>query len=466
MISGLEPALKTADGLGKRLGVMYNDPSTSEQRRNKRTMAECLMAAGVPCIPHFSIPDVATADAKAIIEWANENQCWPIVIKPENGAASEGYAKCDAPEQVAVALKKIADREASVFNYKYKAAIAQSFIVGQEYCINTVTVRSPTTGKPVHHVTDMWLSVKKEVDGGVICEIGELLASRGPLQDRMIAYAKQVLDALDVTIGPMHLEVRVTKEGRILIMDPNPRVMGLGLPRTIQAEALEYSQIKATVSSYDEPDKVAEFLEYAQQPYERKKNMIFALHVVPAEGYVVDGDVLAHINKTNFPTLTKHKFSHKDGESVRRTIDLTSSEGLALFMSHDREAIERDIAKFRVLEKKLFIPKLQYEAKKTAANTKPVVTSPRHYSTMCYYPMIRYYPTYPIPVVSSGYPHATTSAVVSPPRYTTVPTVTSPPPSPPSTGVAILNTSYYSPTVTAKTAAIPSTSVMMAKAVM
>lgn len=357
VIPGVESGVIPADEIAAALGLKQNDPSTSDVRRYKDKMANRLKDRGLAHISHLK-----SSDADAIVAWANENNHWPIVIKPTNGAGTEGLSICSKAEDVTGALTSINGKPSFLgHTYGDGEILAQPYIVGEEYCVNTVSVEL-ASGEVVHRVTDIWTSVKMKLGDNIIYDHLELIASRGEAQDVLVSYMQDVLNAMEIKKGPTHAELILTAKGPVLI-EVNMRIMGLGIPNIEQEKALVHSQISATADVYSDVNK---FLENTQHPYQLKKHLVCVLHQVTQDNCVVNESATASVKA--LPHFAMHKFAATG--PIAKTMDLINSPGWVLLIGDSREEVFASIGRLRQIETaQLFLPALQLSSSVTGLQT-------------------------------------------------------------------------------------------------
>lgn len=336
IVAGSDMAGVIADTIASRMNLAHNVLELSTARRYKDHMADRLAQMNLPHIAHLK----SNISAK-IIEWADTNNLWPIIIKPADGAASEGLVVCQKANQVDNALENLLGKQ-SFLGHHYNTALAQPFLQGTEYIVNTVSCDGH------HHVTDIWQYKKVKVNDKIIYDNMTLLPSDGAIQKSLIDYMMKVNDAVGIRVGPVHAEVMFTAKGPILI-EVNCRVMGFGIPDRLMHEALEPTQVSLTPDAYVNPKL---FFEYASKPYTLKKHMVCVQHQVLEDNAYVNESALPLINE--LPSFRMHKFSASG--ALPRTIDLLTAPGWVLLIHEDPAVITADIQRIREIEAKhLFI---------------------------------------------------------------------------------------------------------------
>ena len=102
IVVGSEPGVELADELASALGLRGNGTALSATRRNKFYQAQAIGAAGL------AVGAQAVASCAAQMEAFLASQAWPTpfkaVVKPVDGAASQGVTVCDSPGAVRAAF--------------------------------------------------------------------------------------------------------------------------------------------------------------------------------------------------------------------------------------------------------------------------------------------------------------------------------------------------------------------------
>jgi biotin carboxylase len=161
-------------------------------------------------------------DAASLAAW-HEQRGGQIVVKPIRSAAGDCVSFCDTPADSVAAYERILATD-NVFSIRNEGVVAQEYLVGGEYVVDTVS----RDGQ--HHVTDFWKYDKITANGITDLTVGcTLLPRRGEVQDALLPYACDVLDALGIAYGAAHMEVKLTPTGPCLV-EVGARMAGLDLP--------------------------------------------------------------------------------------------------------------------------------------------------------------------------------------------------------------------------------------------
>ncbi len=134
VIAGSERGVELADRLAGALGLSGNGTGLSVARRDKLHMIETAAAYGI------RTPRQIAADSlDAILAWIDTDGGWPAILKPRRAKGSEGVRLCttrDEAAQAFAAIHGVIDRLGSA----NATVLAQQFLIGREYVIDTVSL--------------------------------------------------------------------------------------------------------------------------------------------------------------------------------------------------------------------------------------------------------------------------------------------------------------------------------------
>ncbi|WP_327296834.1 MULTISPECIES: ATP-grasp domain-containing protein [unclassified Streptomyces] len=244
VFSGSEFGVEFADRLSEAMGLPSNGTALSAARRDKFTMIETVKAAGVR-----GARQLLARSEDELRRW-HEELGTRAVIKPLKSAGNDGVRFCATPEESVAAFRELVGSE-NLFSERNEGVVAQEHLFGGEYMVNTVS----RDGR--HHVTDVMGTTRISVNG--VHDISNsvfLLPRRGEVQDQLVAYAFEVLDALGVRHGPSHIEIKMTATGPVLI-EMGARICGGDLPHYVQVATGE-SPFDWTAEAYVRPERFHE----------------------------------------------------------------------------------------------------------------------------------------------------------------------------------------------------------------
>lgn len=331
VISGGEVGVELADLLAQRLGLPGNGTTLSTARRDKHRMVETVRAAGLR-----AARQLWATDADELAAWHRELG-GRVVLKPPRSAGSQGVSFCDSPEESVAAFLSLASSD-DVFSQPNNGAVAQEYLPGTEYMVNTVS----RDGR--HHLCDVWRTTRVSANGVVdLCDALLLIDSGERVVEPLREYAFQVLDALGIEFGPAHVEIRMTPAGPCLV-EVGARIAGGGIPASAGLGIGE-SQLEWTVDAYLSPER---FHARAGTPYEVRRYCAIAGMVSPVEGVLSEYRGIEEIEALeSFHTLVTPV---KPGQEIHRTVDDLSYPVVVTLLHDLEEVVQRDLNTVRHLD--------------------------------------------------------------------------------------------------------------------
>jgi hypothetical protein len=332
VLAGSEVGVSLADALAARLGLPHNAVGLAPARADKSAMAQALWRAGVP---HAAT--AAVRDEKELRTALSRFEHYPVVVKPAASAGSDGLGICDTEAQVYEAVRGLLGRP-NLLGRRNDVVVLQEYLAGPHYILDTVSVAG-------RHVVSDVLTVRFDVvEGKPIQRHKTLKVSLDPQDRAVVAYGLRCLDALGVSDGAAHTEIRLTAAGPRLI-EVNCRLMGPILPSGPYLAALGHSQ--ATLFA-DAVLKRASFDELAIRPYapDRHFAVVFLRAGGPGTVHAMPGlDVIRRL-----PTF--HSFAKLPalGTEIKDPLLTTGTAGLAYFVGTDALAVLTDVDHVHALE--------------------------------------------------------------------------------------------------------------------
>ncbi|WP_424212905.1 ATP-grasp domain-containing protein [Streptomyces sp. BI20] len=195
---GLEPAALAA----RRLGVLGTDPELVRATRDKPTMRRILHAKAPHLNPDFALGDDAPEVARLFAEHGR------AVAKPVDGVGSASVALVEGLAALP-ADRRTAD------------TLLEQFVEGTEFSVEALSRAG------AHTVLGI---VEKGVAEGFV-EVSHLMPAPSLDEARRAAVTRAVgelLDALGVTDGPSHTEVKVEGD-KVLVIETHTRLGGDGI---------------------------------------------------------------------------------------------------------------------------------------------------------------------------------------------------------------------------------------------
>ncbi|MFE7897968.1 ATP-grasp domain-containing protein [Streptomyces sp. NPDC057424] len=305
LLAGAEIGVELADVLSEALGLRTNGTALSNARRDKFRMVETVRAAGVP-----AAEQVLATDLDTLLDWYGATDR-TVVVKPVRSALNDGVSFCSTAGEVRAAFASLVGADSAV-GLRNDAVVAQEYLVGAEYYVNTVSL----DGK--HYVCDVWKTQHLKVNGVRDLLGGSaLLVRRGPEQDLLTEYAFSVLDALGVRHGPAHTELKLTPQGPRLV-ETGARVCGAMLPLLTRA-AIGESQLEWTVLAYTDPEA---FDARRHTDYEVARHAVCVNMIAPEAGKLVDYPKMTDLRALE--SFHDVLLKVRPGDEIARTVnDLT-----------------------------------------------------------------------------------------------------------------------------------------------
>ncbi|TCO59552.1 EamA family transporter [Actinocrispum wychmicini] len=337
VIAGAESGVLLADHLSAELGTPGNGMSRPAARRNKHDMVLALRDAG---LAHAAT--IVSADVDELIAWARTENGWPVVLKPVASAGTDNVVVCSGPDEVREVHQRImasADR----YGQANTAVLAQEFLAGDEYFVNTVS----REGR--HHTAEIWRYYKRRLpDGHVIFDYHEPQSPDDPDAVRVERYTHQVLDALQIRNGAGHTEVMLTERGPVLV-ECGARLGGGQVPE-INVRCLGTSQVDLLALAAAKP---AEFDRLPRTAYRLLQRPRHVSLINPIDHGVMPADeALAALRA--LPSYAYMVMAHPPGHPLTRTIDVVTSPGFVYLISDDPDQVLADYHQLRQIEHRLY----------------------------------------------------------------------------------------------------------------
>ena len=331
LLPGIERAVMLADELTEKLGLPTNGTALSVARRNKYLMIETVRRAGIP-----GTQQLLATDPQTLLDWYREHP-GRVVLKPLSSAGNDCVFFCDTADEVRSAFGKLIGTR-SVLGQENRAVLAQEYLVGNEYIVNTVSLRGR------HQVTDIWKMHHLSANGVRDLPAGaELLPRHGAEQDELVRHTLLVLDALGIRNGPAHTELKLTPKGARLV-ETGARVCGADVHVPAGA-AIGESQLDWTVDAYADPDR---FLRRWDTGYELIKHARIVNMVSPVGGVLAGYPRMAELR--GLESFHDAIFRVKPGHPISPAVDDWTFP-LRVFLVHETEsAVARDCVSARYLD--------------------------------------------------------------------------------------------------------------------
>jgi biotin carboxylase len=203
---GDRPSLFAA-AAAERLSLPYHRVAAVVACRSKYLTRECFRAAGlrVPDYQRFSLTD----DVKL----ASRDVRYPCVLKPLGLSASQGVIRADTPDQFVHAFERIRSilemRDIARLKDELDRYVqVEHYIPGREFAIEGIVTQGELQVFAIFDKAD-------PLDGPYFAETIYVTPSREPDRIRrdLVSAATRAVQALGLTNGPTHIEVRYNDQG-------------------------------------------------------------------------------------------------------------------------------------------------------------------------------------------------------------------------------------------------------------
>ncbi len=320
VVAASEFGVTLADELASRLGLPHNNPVVAGARRDKLLMADAIAAAGLP------VAWSASVGSRAELSRLLTGATFPVMVKPRNSAGSDGCRICRSPDAALAAFDDIfAGR--NLMGEVNDEVLVQEYLEGPQFIVNTVSM----SGK--HALADYYhCRVDDQPTGAPVYR-----HIRSPLRlsardQEIIDYALSCVDALGITEGAAHTELRYTPRGPRLV-EVNARVMGPCLAPDAYFAALGVTHQHLVVERYVDPDRFAARLSAPYQPSRALAKVFLRAH---REGILAGMPGLAVLR--GLPAFHSIARLPAVGAPVPDRLLTTGASGIA-FLVHDSEAV-------------------------------------------------------------------------------------------------------------------------------
>lgn len=199
----------TASYIAEQMNLPGLKPEVAKLIKNKYHVRKCLFENQVDDTQQaFEISNLTDVEDIA------KKLSFPVMVKPCDGSSSRGASRVDNENQLKEACEYALDNSVS-----HKAEI-ESFIVGEEYGVENFI----ENGK--HHVLAVmkkWMTKPpyySELGHAIPCGLDK------ELEEKVIDCAKKAIKALGVNFGSVNMDLLITKDRKVHIVDIGARMGG------------------------------------------------------------------------------------------------------------------------------------------------------------------------------------------------------------------------------------------------
>ncbi|MER6082934.1 ATP-grasp domain-containing protein [Streptomyces sp. NPDC001833] len=224
--------------LARRLGLPTTAPEALQGCRNKHTSRTLFARHGVPSAAFVSVRTELEARAAA------RRIGFPVVLKPASHAASMGVVRADTADELATAYA-FAARTAGR-GVESTQVLVEEYLGGPEVSVECVTHQGRTT---VVALTRKTVGMAPYFE-----ELAHVVDANDPLLATVSPVAVAALDALGVTDGVSHVEIRIV-DGRPRLIEVNARIGGDMISHLVYlATGVDLARAAADIACNQVPD--------------------------------------------------------------------------------------------------------------------------------------------------------------------------------------------------------------------
>ncbi|MER6684634.1 ATP-grasp domain-containing protein [Streptomyces olivaceoviridis] len=240
----MEHHVELAAQLAAQLGLPGSSPAAVAACRDKAESRRRFAEQGVP-----SARSRVVADEDAAVEYAREVG-YPVVVKPRGMAGSAGVLRADTDTEVRSAYSRAScETVLGLDAYAVPGVLIEEYLAGPEISAETVVLAGGEVR--IVAVTRKRLGAEPR-----FLETGHSVDARDPLlTDAAVrAAVTRAVRALGIELGVLHVELRLTERGPVLI-EVNARPGGDLIPLLVlRATGIDLAQVAAALATGAVPD--------------------------------------------------------------------------------------------------------------------------------------------------------------------------------------------------------------------
>ena len=201
-----DTAAPTVAYVAEQMGLVGNSYEASLKANNKILMRNAFAAANVPCPKYWCLTEQSPI--------TDNLSPLPLIVKPSDRSGSLGVVKVEREEDLLPAIKA-----AQAYSFKHEAIVEQ-FIEGREISVEFISYQS------IHYPLQITDKVTTEAPHFVEIAHHQPADLTKAQYEEIYDLTKRALTALGVTNGASHSEYRITKDGKIYVMEIGARMGG------------------------------------------------------------------------------------------------------------------------------------------------------------------------------------------------------------------------------------------------
>lgn len=331
VVAGSELGVEAAERLALHFGVAGNDPATLLQRRDKFEMQQKLAAAGLLNIPTVKL-DRASDVPRALAQLEPGER---FVIKPNNSFMTDGVELIEGRQALEQSLCRLEWGRINALGMRNSGYLVQAFVAGPEYVVDMV---ASATGTLVVGLS----RYRKAAHNGsrFVYEGLEVLDPHDERFAALVAYARACSAALDISFGPVHMELIDSADGPVMI-EVGARLHG-GVAPSLFQECYAPDLLSVAVEAY-----LGVKLSPAASRLVRPGRIVFLINRRVGAHLPQDEQRLAALQA--IPSFRGFKRFAEPDVALPLTRDLASCPGIVWLVGAREEELDQDERQVRQL---------------------------------------------------------------------------------------------------------------------
>ena len=226
-------AAPTVAYVANKMNLVGNNYEAAVRANNKYQMREAFVKVGVPC-PKYMMVTPETLRSPEVIDALREFQ-YPMITKPSDRSGSLGVTKIVMPSQFYPAVEFAMEK-----SFKHQAMI-EEFVEGREISVEFISYNG------VHYPLQITDKITTEAPHFVELEHHQPSTLSDEMFTTIYDITKNALNALGLTNGASHAEYKITKDGRIAIMEIGGRMGGDFIGSALVRLSTGYDFVKGVI---------------------------------------------------------------------------------------------------------------------------------------------------------------------------------------------------------------------------
>ncbi|MFJ9428713.1 acetyl-CoA carboxylase biotin carboxylase subunit family protein [Streptomyces sp. NPDC101490] len=221
VVAGFEYVVPESAALARALGLPALGAEAAEAVRQKDVMRRWCAERGV-AFPR-----------SVLVEQGVPGPCplpFPVVVKPVDCGGSLMVSLCRDEEEYAAACAVVhGPGEVRFHPNPRRAALVEEYVEGPEFSLDGWV---DAAGPHLASVTTKFLSAEPD-----FFETGHIATApeRSPHGVALEEFARRVVEAFELSVGPFHIETRIDRDGRPVLIEVGARLAGDNIPELVLA---------------------------------------------------------------------------------------------------------------------------------------------------------------------------------------------------------------------------------------